>query len=42
MLVHIIFQHYLAESYIVTDGFTDIKDVGFLVQDNEKTINGLH
>ena len=32
---------YLAESHIASDGLTDIEDVGFLVQNNQKTINGL-
>ena len=33
---------YLSESYTIQDGLVDIEDVGFLVQNNEKTINGLH
>ena len=32
---------HLAESHIVSDGFTDIQDVGFLIQYNEETINCL-
>ena len=33
---------YLNESHMASYGFTDIKNVGFLVQNNQKTINGLH
>ena len=33
---------YLSESYTIQDGLADIEDVGVFVQNNEKTINGLH
>ena len=31
----------LYESHVASYGLTDIEDVGFLVQNNQKTINGL-
>ena len=33
---------YLDEPHMAGYGLTDIEDVGILVQNNEKTINGLH
>ena len=41
-ILHVVATTYLAESHILSYGFTDIEDVGFLIQYNEETINYLH
>ena len=33
---------HLFQPHIVNNGLTDIEDVGILVQNNQKTINGLY